>query len=84
MIRGLLSVFVFFSIIFFPWPFTAVLVLISAFFIPSLSLAAGLFADTLYYTPHADFLPLFTLYGALVTIVVLFVRSRLKTGSMRG
>jgi cation transporter-like permease len=84
MMRGFLAVFVFVSVIFFPWPFAVVIVLASSICIPSLPLAAGLFADTLYYTPHATFLPIFTLYGALVTAVVLFVRSRLKTGSIRG
>lgn len=81
MMRGFLTLLVFISVIFFPWPLTAVFALASAFFIPSLPFAVGLFADTLYYTSG---LPLFTLYGALATGLILFVRSRLKTGSIRG
>jgi len=76
---GLLTLLVFISVIFFPWPLTAVLALASSFLIPFLPLAVGLFADTLYYTSG---FPFFTFYGALATGVVLFVRSRLKTGSI--
>ena len=74
--RGFLTFLVFISVIFFPWPLTAVLSLASSFLIP---LAVGLFSDTLYYTSG---LPLFTLCGSLATGAVLFVRSRLKTGSI--
>lgn len=77
--RGLLTFLVFISVIFFPWPLTAVLALSSSFLIPVMPLAAGLFADMLYYTSG---FPFFTLYGALATGAVLFVRSRLKTGSI--
>ncbi|MCX6786979.1 MAG: hypothetical protein NTY93_00400 [Candidatus Kaiserbacteria bacterium] len=82
MIRGLLVFFVFISIVFLPWPFAVALTLISSFFIPLLPLAAGLFADTLYYTPHAGLLPFFTLYGVIATIIIFFVRSRLKTSTI--
>jgi len=78
---GLFTLFIFISVIFFPWPLTAVMTLASSFSIPLLPLAVGLFADTLYYTPQAG-LPLFTLYGAIVTGVALFVRSRLVAGIM--
>jgi hypothetical protein len=83
MMRGFLTFIIFVSIIFFPWPLAAVLGLVSSFFIPLLPLAAGLFADTLYYTPSATVVPLFTLYGALVTGIALFVRSQLGAGIMR-
>ncbi|MDP2651537.1 MAG: hypothetical protein Q8O94_00160 [bacterium] len=77
MIRGLLILIAFISVIFFPWPFAAALTFVSSFYIPLLPLAVGLFADTLYYTPNGA-LPLFTIYGALITGIALFVRSRLK------
>lgn len=83
MIRGILTLFVFVSIIFFPWPLAAAFVLVSSLFLPLLPLAAGIFADTLYYTPQANILPLFTLYGAAVTGIALFVRSRLKTSIIK-
>lgn len=81
MTRGLVTFFTFVSIIFFPWPLAAALALISSFSIPLLPLAAGIFADTLYYAPHAG-LPIFSLSGALVTAVAFFVRSRLKASTM--
>ena len=81
--RGLLTLVVFVSIIFFPWPLAAALAFVSSFSIPLLPLAAGIFADALYYTPHAVAFPFFTLYGALTTSMILFVRSRLKTGIIK-
>ena len=77
--RGILTFFVFISVIFLPWPLTAVLALVSSISIPLLPLAVGIFADTLYYTPEASILPIFTLCGAVATCVAIFVRSRLKT-----
>jgi len=78
-INNFLSFFVFVSIIFFPWPIAAALALFSSLSIPLLPLAAGIFADTLYYSPSVTIVPFFTLCGALTTGVALLVRSRLKT-----
>ncbi len=83
MIRGILSLSALVSVILFPWPFTALLAVGTAFLEPLIPLSVGLFADTLYYAPHAGSMPLFTLYGAMVTAAVLFVRSRLLTGPVR-
>ena len=83
MIRGILTLFVFISIIFFPWPFAAALALVSSLSIPLLPLAAGIFMDTLYHTPQANMLPLFTLYGAVITSIAFFVRGRLKTSIIK-
>lgn len=79
MIRGTLTIFTFVSTILFPWPLTAILAIVASVFEPLVPLAAGLFADTLYYAPQSGAIPLFTLCGALLTIVAFFVRSRLKT-----
>jgi hypothetical protein len=79
MIRGLLTFFTLASTILFPWPFTVFLALISTPFEPLVPLAAGLFADTLYFSSPAT-LPVFTLCGALATALAFFVRSQLKTG----
>jgi len=84
MMRGLLTLFVFISVMFFPWPFAAALALVSSLSVPLLPLAAGIFADTLYYIPRVAPLPFFTLYGAIVTSVALLVRSRLKTSIIKG
>jgi len=80
MIRPFLAVFTFVSLLFFPWPFSAVLALVSLLFIPLLPLAAGIVADSLFYTPNIGALPLFTLYGAIATGIAFFVRSRLSAG----
>lgn len=77
---GTLTLLAFVSVIFFPWPLTIMLAFTSSFFIPLLPLAIGLFADTLYYTPHSGTLPLFTLYGALAAGVSIFVHRQLRTG----
>lgn len=82
MIRGMLTFSTLVSIVFFPWPFTAALALIASLTEPLVPLAAGIVADTLYYGYHAYALPLFTLYGALLTALALLVRSRLMASSI--
>lgn len=82
--RGILTLLTFISTVLFPWPLTVLLALAVSLFEPLVPLAAGLFADTLYYVPQSGIVPTFTLYGALVTAVALFVRSRLKTSIIRG
>ena len=84
MMRALFTLLTFISVVFFPWPLTAFLALIVAFSEPLVPLAIGIFADTLYYAPSASLVPFFTLCGALVTILSLFVHSRLRTGSIQG
>ncbi len=79
MIRGLFTLLAFVSTILFPWPFTVPLVIGLALFEPLAARAIGLFADTLYYSAQAGAFPQFTLYGAVVTALAFFVRSRLKT-----
>lgn len=83
MMRGILTFSTLASVIFFPWPFAATLAVVGVFVEPLVPLAAGIFADTLYYTPHANALPFFTLYGAIVTIVAFIVRSRLRASIMK-
>ena len=80
MMRAVFALAPFLSAIFFPWPLTALLALAASFFEPLVPLAAGLFADTLYFAPQSLSLPLSTLYGALATALAFFVRARLKTG----
>lgn len=80
MIRALATLLTLASALFFPWPVPALLALSIAVYDPLVPLAAGLFADTLYYAPHAAFLPYFTLAGLLVTLLSYFVRRRLAAG----
>jgi len=82
MMRGMFTLATLASVIFFPWPFSAVLAFASASLEPLVPLAAGLLADTLYYTPYAGALPVFTFYGAVVSIVAVFVRSRMRAGTI--
>jgi len=77
MIRGVFVISTFISVIIFPWPFTAVLAIAGAFMEPLVPLAVGLFADTLYYMPHAGY-PYFTLWGAVATVIACVVQSRLR------
>jgi len=79
MMRGALTLLTGISVLAFPWPLTVLLALTTAFFEPLVPLAAGIFADTLYFAPEAASLPLFTLGGALVTALTYFVRTRLNT-----
>ena len=83
MIRGTLAVLSFISVVFLPWVVTALLALVASIFDPLVPLAIGLFADTLYYSPQVGMIPLFTLFGALVTVVAFFVRSRLSPGIIK-
>jgi hypothetical protein len=84
MMRGLLTMGTFISVVLFPWPLTVLFALVSACFEPLVPLAVGLFADTLYYLPREGVLPLFTLFGAGATVVAIFVRSRLSAGIIKG
>ena len=79
-----LTFLVFISVVLFPWPLTAILVLASSLSVPLLPLAIGIFADTLYYTPRVSALPLATLFGAFTTVAAFFVRSRLRASSIGG
>lgn len=82
MMRGLLTLATLSSVIVFPWSVSVLLSLIAVVVEPFVPLAAGLFADTLYYTPQAATLPLFAICGALTTAGAFFVRSRLKTSTI--
>ncbi len=83
MMRGALTIGTFISVILFPWPLSAFLALISSLYVPLVPLAAGIFADTLYYAPQASLLPIFTMLGAVISIIALFVRSRLMASPVR-
>jgi hypothetical protein len=79
MIRGLSTALAFISALLFPWPLTVLIALGLAVFEPLVPLAVGIFADTLYYTPHAGVLPWFVIFGGVFTMLAFFVRSQLKT-----
>lgn len=83
MMRGALTVATFVSILFFPWPLSVLLALTASFFEPLVPLAAGIFADSLFYTSQAHLLPLFSVCGAAITIVAYLVRSQLSTDPIR-
>ena len=83
MMRGTFTIISLVSVIFFPWPLTALLALVAAFTEPLVPLAIGLFADTLYYAPSAGAWPFFTLAGAAATTIALLVRSRLRASTIR-
>lgn len=80
MMRPVLTLVALVSALLFPWPLTALLALSVSLFEPLVPLSAGLLTDTFYYAPSSGGLPLFTLYGAVVTALAFFVRSRLSKG----
>ena len=80
--RGVFTLGSFISVVFFPWICTILVTFVAAFFEPLVPVAVGIFADTLYYTPTAAVVPLYTILGALLTIIALFVRTRLWTGTL--
>jgi hypothetical protein len=74
----LLTVGSFVSAVLFPWPITGLVALATAYFEPLVPLAVGLFADTLYYTPQASSAPWFSVFGLVVTIGAVVLRSRIR------
>lgn len=82
MMRGIVTVGTLLSVIFFPWPVTAVFALLASLSEPLVPLAAGIFIDTLHYVPGQGEWPLSTMLGAIVTVLVFFVRGRLKAGNI--
>ena len=82
MIRGTLTIICFVSTVLFPWPLTVLLSLVVASLEPLVPLAVGLFADTLYYSPQAGALPIFTLCGAFIAGAAFFVRGRLLASNI--
>lgn len=80
--RGILTAATFISVIAFPWPFAAALAIATASLEPLVPLAAGLFAETLYYVPHDAALPVYTICGAALTIISSVVHSRLRAGTI--
>ncbi|MBI4065772.1 hypothetical protein HY412_01080 [Candidatus Kaiserbacteria bacterium] len=83
MIRKILVIIAFISTIFFPWQITGALAITASFFEPLIPLAIGLFADTLFYEVNVAIIPLFTLYGAIVSAIAFFVRGRINTSIIR-
>lgn len=83
MIRPLLILLSFFSVIFLPWPVTITLVLAVATLEPFLPFAIGIFADTLYYHAALSSYPHYAFLGAVVTVAALFVRSQLRTSIIK-
>lgn len=83
MMRGVLSVSALYSLVAFPFPYTVVLVLVGSAFEPLLPLGIGLLADVLYYAPGMTRYPRYTIYGALLTGLIIFVRKQLRTGIIR-
>ncbi len=81
MIRGILTVLTFISILFFPWPLSVLLALVASVYEPLIPLAAGVFFEVLYYSPNllsgGDTLPLFALGGLLATVVAFALHHRL-------
>lgn len=83
MIRGVLTIFTFISVILFPWQFSALLAIASSIYVPLLPVSAGIFADTLYYTSQTSFLPIYSIFGAIFSGIAIFVRNRLSASIIK-
>lgn len=83
MMRKLLALAACLSVLIFPWPLTAAIAFGVSLILPFVPFAVGLLIDALYYSPYGGALPLATLSGALVTILALFVRTRLLASIIR-
>jgi hypothetical protein len=84
MIRGVFITAAVLSPFFFPFPATLVLAACASVFFPPIALAVGLLTDLLYYTPTASMVPVATLAGLLISIMVVFVRRFLKARIIGG
>ena len=74
---------VFFAPFFFPLSFSIVVVCIGTMFSPVVPLVAGLVIDALYYSGGGFPFPLFTLGGALASLVAYGVHRFIQTSIMR-
>ncbi len=77
-IAALLSPFLF------PLPFTALLALLGAVVSAWVPLVVGVIIDALYWSREAYAFPLWTLFGAAVTLTAFFVHRFVETSIMRG
>jgi len=59
----------------FPSLFAVAVVVVSALFVPSIALFAGMLTDALYYLPGHYFFPYATLIGLAISIMATFVQS---------
>lgn len=84
MMRAVLTIATLLSVVFFPWKFAAALALIVAIMEPLVPLSAGILADVLYYAPQAHTAPLFTVYGAVCTVIALALRNRIRASIIGG
>ena len=84
MTAGILIALSFVSAVLFPWPVTGLLAVAASLFEPLIAFAAGIVMDALYYSAHAARLPWFTMAGALISVLAVFVRDRLKTSTIWG
>lgn len=78
-LRALLGLLALLSIFLFPWPLTIAVVLFASFFMPPVSLIAGILSDTLYLAPHAAAFPYATILGIIGFLIALGVHQFVKT-----
>lgn len=80
MLIRILTLSVAFMLIFMvPWPVALIGILGASLLVPMAGLGLGIVADLLYFIPGTAFMPLMTLYGALISGVALLVHRFVKT-----
>ncbi|MBU1292777.1 hypothetical protein KJ819_01775 [Patescibacteria group bacterium] len=78
MIRILVLLATLFSLFFFPYVVSVVLILVSALTLPFSGIAFGILADALYYSQGSG-IPWWTIVGAGATLLALLVHRFVKT-----
>ncbi|MDQ1299860.1 MAG: hypothetical protein QG636_528 [Patescibacteria group bacterium] len=84
MIRAMTSLIALISLFIFPWQIALVAIFAASLMVPPAGLALGLIADLVYYSPEAAFMPYFTLFGLLSSVLSFLVHRFVKTRIMEG
>lgn len=83
MIRAILVLAALLSPFLFPYPYTLLLSFIASLYVPPAALLSGIVTDLFYYVPAAG-LPLGLIFGALLSVIALFVRRFIKARIIGG
>ncbi len=82
MIRAFFVLLPFISFMVFPVPLSLAALVLAAAVSPVAACAAGVFADLMYFAPHAAPVPLYTLLGIGVAGAALLIRRFIQTSVM--
>lgn len=84
MMRVMPTVIALIALFVFPWQVALALVVFAALAMPAAGVALGVIADIVYYVPGAAFMPYFSLFGVVATVVSILVHRFVKTRIIEG